>query len=137
MAGPPSRAATLGRTTVPIHRSSSLVARERLAVRASCLAAIAGSTLLFLNVAGAEPSHTRQSLPTAWIAPEVERATPAELQSLYLDCDRMAMSAALDFGSASYCSIVYETLKATVFGGSFERLLAWDRAQRDARAARN
>ncbi|VTU20400.1 hypothetical protein [Variovorax sp. RA8] len=52
------------------------------------------------------------------------------LQRTYLECDRVATHTLLDLGSAAHCSIVGEELKHRVFGGDFERLIAWWRANR-------
>ena len=47
------------------------------------------------------------------------------LQHTYLECDRAATHTLLDLGSAAHCSMVGEELKHRVFGGDFERLIAW------------
>lgn len=51
--------------------------------------------------------------------------TPAQLEQRYLQCESLAADAQLDGGSAMHCSLVYEEFKQRVFGGSYERLLAW------------
>ncbi|MGK6310953.1 hypothetical protein [Variovorax sp. DT-64] len=52
------------------------------------------------------------------------------LQRTYLECDRVATHTLLDLGSAAHCSMVGEELKHRVFGGDFERLIAWWRANK-------
>jgi hypothetical protein len=61
--------------------------------------------------------------------------TPAQLQSAYLQCERQAQAAALDSATAATCSMIYEALKQRVFGGDFDRLLAWWRQQQAQPAA--
>jgi hypothetical protein len=72
---------------------------------------------------------------TAHAAPE--RTEPAalsaeELMLAYLECDRRATAAFLDAGDAANCSLFYEELKQRVFGGDYDRLLAWWQRQRVA-----
>jgi hypothetical protein len=57
------------------------------------------------------------------------RATPEQLKSTFLQCDRLSQETALDSGTAAQCSVVYEELKQRVFAGDFERLLAWWRVE--------
>jgi hypothetical protein len=57
------------------------------------------------------------------------RATPEQLKSSFLACDRLSQETALDSGTAAQCSVVYEELKQRVFAGDFERLLAWWRVE--------
>jgi hypothetical protein len=52
------------------------------------------------------------------------------LQRTYLECDRVSTHTLLDLGSAAHCSMVGEELKHRVFGGDFERLIAWWRANK-------
>ena len=53
-----------------------------------------------------------------------------QLKAAYLDCDRLASRTVLDPGSAAVCSVIAEELKHRVFGGEFDRLLAWWHAER-------
>lgn len=55
--------------------------------------------------------------------------SPEELKRAYLHCDRLARTERFDADAAAACSMVYEALKARVFGGSTERLIAWMRQQ--------
>jgi hypothetical protein len=52
-------------------------------------------------------------------------ASPEELKRVYLDCDRAATRSLLDLAVAAHCSMVGEELKHRVFGGDFDRLIAW------------
>jgi hypothetical protein len=63
------------------------------------------------------------------------RATPEQLKSTFLQCDRLSQETALDSGTAAQCSVVYEELKQRVFAGDFERLLAWWRVETKGTAA--
>lgn len=56
-------------------------------------------------------------------------ASHEELKAAFLHCDRLATTEYFDGNAAASCSIVYEALKARVFGGDFERLMAWWRTQ--------
>jgi hypothetical protein len=98
-----------------------------------CLPCIAVASVLVAPGVHAEPrAGVAPVAATTWGATALDHVTPAELQSAYLECDRMAMTTALDFGTAAGCSVVYEALKARMFGGDFERLLEWHRRQRAA-----
>lgn len=87
---------------------------------------------------GAEP--TRGPAPTRGAAPApvpprpLDSATPEQLKAAYLHCDRLATTEHFDRSTVVVCSIVYETLKARVFGGSTERLIAWRQQQQAAPA---
>lgn len=74
------------------------------------------------------PAAPERSLP---------RATPEQLKSAFLQCDRMSRTTVLDFGTAAQCSVVYEALKQRVFAGDFERLNAWWREESKATAAQD
>ena len=52
-----------------------------------------------------------------------------ELKQMYLACNRAATASRMSSGSIMQCSIVYEELKRRAFGGDFDELLAWSRAQ--------
>jgi hypothetical protein len=58
-----------------------------------------------------------------------------ELKSVYLSCDRAAISGGLDTAAIMQCAAVYEELKRRAFGGDFDKLLAWWKAQQPARSA--
>lgn len=60
------------------------------------------------------------------------------LKATYLRCERAAAEGLLGFDVAADCSVVYEKLLKTGFGGDFKRLLAWWQAQRvvDTRSER-
>lgn len=52
-----------------------------------------------------------------------------DLKRTYLLCDRAALGGGLSNGTIMHCSIVYEELMRRAFGGHFDKLLAWSRAQ--------
>jgi hypothetical protein len=56
--------------------------------------------------------------------------TPEELKHRYLACDAAATMSRLPMLDAVQCSIVSEELRLRVFGGDFDKLLAWWRTQR-------
>jgi hypothetical protein len=56
--------------------------------------------------------------------------TPAQLKRAYLACDQASLTARLSIHDAIQCSIVHEELKQRVFGGDFDQLLTWWKAQR-------
>lgn len=59
-----------------------------------------------------------------------ERETSIDdLKRAYLLCDREALGGRLTNGAIMQCSIVYEELMRRAFGGHFDKLLAWSRAQ--------
>jgi hypothetical protein len=55
-----------------------------------------------------------------------------QLKSAYLDCDRAASGGLASAVEAAHCSVVHEELKERVFGGDFDRLLAWWKAEQVA-----
>lgn len=78
--------------------------------------------LLLAGAVGAKPAAPAGPRDAA---AALDRATPAQLKAAYLECDRLASSEMVDSATADHCSSVYEALKARVFGGDFQRLLAW------------
>jgi hypothetical protein len=89
----------------------------------------------------ARPARSSAAMPVATpvtapaATPPFSRATPEQLKSTYLQCERLAQATPLDFGTAAHCSMVYEELKQRVFAGDFDRLLAWWRQESKAVAA--
>jgi len=55
------------------------------------------------------------------------------LEDAYWRCGHAAMQSHLDVGTAMYCSVVVETLKARRFGGDFFAMHAWWRANKEAK----
>ena len=55
----------------------------------------------------------------------------SQLKAVYLRCARDSSQRLLDFDEAARCSIAGEVLKARLFGGDFNALLAWWRQHRD------
>ena len=51
-----------------------------------------------------------------------------EMKRMYLWCDRAAISGQLNTDGIMQCSIVYEELKRRAFGGDFDKMLAWFKA---------
>ena len=117
---------------VPLHCLLAVLPHSIGLVRTLCVAGIASAAVLLVAFAREEPDVAPPTFAATWNG--VERATPAELESAYLDCDRMAMTTLLDFGTAAQCSVVYEKFKERVFGGDFNRLLAWHQQLRTAGA---
>ncbi|MCW5634613.1 MAG: hypothetical protein KIT17_14865 [Rubrivivax sp.] len=74
--------------------------------------------------------------PAAPPARPLDDATPEQLKAAYLHCDRLATTEDFDPAAAMACSIVYEALKARVFGGSTERVIAWMKQQQATLADR-
>ncbi|MEO1238726.1 MAG: hypothetical protein AAFW64_03510 [Pseudomonadota bacterium] len=74
---------------------------------------------LVLLVAGS----ATQASPSLLVAP-----VPSEgvaLKRNYLACEDAALAGRLDGAGIAACSVVYEDLKRTVFGGDFHRLRNW------------
>ena len=59
-----------------------------------------------------------------------------ELKEVYMTCDRAASRQVLDMETAAQCSFVGEALQARAFEGSFDKLLAWWRTEKDAPSSR-
>jgi hypothetical protein len=87
-----------------------------------------------LMVAGAavaqSPATGSARDPDAQLVQQLEQLSHGQLRALYVDCSNEAEKRLLGSGEAAVCSFVYETLKRRVFGGDFDALLAWSRAQR-------
>ena len=67
---------------------------------------------------------------------EYERLPQHCLKAIFHECTSAAGSTLMDFASAAMCSLSYEALLKQGFGGSFQALLAWWRAERVAPSAR-
>jgi hypothetical protein len=52
-----------------------------------------------------------------------------DLKAFYLECNRAATQTSLGSGDIALCSIGYEILLKSTFGGDFSALLAWSRNQ--------
>jgi hypothetical protein len=63
--------------------------------------------------------------PVALAAGPLDHATPEQLKAAYLHCDAIASTELFHADAAHACSIVFEALKARVFGGSTDRFIAW------------
>jgi len=62
-----------------------------------------------------------------------QSSAPDALEDAYWRCDYAATQGLLDVGTAMDCSVVVESLKARRFGGDFSAMLAWWRANKEAR----
>ena len=60
---------------------------------------------------------------------ELKDVSKDDLKRLYLSCDRAASSGQLNSTGIMRCSVVYEELRLRAFGGDFDKLRAWSRAQ--------
>ena len=65
---------------------------------------------------------------------DLKHVSVEDLKRGYLACHQASMRRMLDMGETMQCSVIYEALKQRAFGGDFERLLAWTRAQAPATA---
>jgi hypothetical protein len=79
------------------------------------------STLVFAAAAAAAWAQSDRS--------QLANVPVEQLKIAYLDCDRKASRAVLDFGSARACSLTAEELLQRGFAGNFDRLLAWWRSE--------
>lgn len=61
---------------------------------------------------------------------QLARLPPQCLKEIVRACSSAAQNTLLDLGSAASCSIGYEALLQTGFGGDFQALLAWWRTAR-------
>ena len=81
------------------------------------------AAIVFLSVAASVALVVAN--PAAAQSAPVEDADAGQLKAAYIACERLAANERLDEGTAMTCSITYEALKARVFGGSYDALLAW------------
>jgi len=93
---------------------------------------------VFLGCAMIGPSQAEQvTVGTEPVGPNrahLNAATIDQLKLAYLECDWRASDALLDLSEAVYCSSIQEVLKQRGFGGDFDRMLAWWRAEKTAAA---
>lgn len=89
------------------------------------------AALLLLATLASNPSAQPSDDSSTAVYPEVHR-----LKSAYLRCEQSAAERMLGVGEAADCSLLHELLLRLGFGGDFQRLLAWWRAERAAAAAR-
>lgn len=61
-----------------------------------------------------------------------EAMPPQCLKAMFMMCTEAARTQLLDLGSAAACSIGYEALLRSGFGGNFQALMAWWRTERSA-----
>lgn len=77
-----------------------------------------------VGAAQAQPAHD-----------DVRHLSVDDLKRGYLACHDASTRRVLGMGEVMHCSVIYEVLKQRAFGGDFERLLAWARAQPPRTAA--
>jgi hypothetical protein len=106
--------------------------RERKATEHAALDAAAAAAAPRVPAASPAPAAPARSAPNALAAKPLDGATADELKAAYLHCDRLARTEEFDGAAAAACSVVYEALKARVFGGDTERVIAWMQQQRAA-----
>jgi len=71
-----------------------------------------------------DASHEPAAIATTLVAADLEKA--------FWICDYAATTGSIATPDAALCHAVYDRLKAEKFGGDFERLLAWWRANKVA-----
>lgn len=99
---------------------------------ATAIVAAIAALILATSVVAQGRALAPEPPPAAAAYAQLMGAGPAHLlKRHYLACDHAASASVLDAPTAMACSIVYEELKHTVFGGSFEALLAWWREARE------
>lgn len=101
---------------------------------AAALAAVIATFVIVGTAAADERTISGDVAVTAGAAYAQEVGGAQSLKLDYLQCEDAASRGALDGAAVMACSIVYETLKQRVFGGSFDALVAWWRQQRDLAA---
>jgi hypothetical protein len=93
---------------------------------------------VFLGCAMIGPSQAEQvDAGTEPVGPNrghLNAVTIDQLKLAYLECDRRASDALLDFSDAVHCSTIHEVLKQRGFGGDFRRMLAWWKSEKIAAA---
>lgn len=104
---------------------SSSGAHAAMLVRLFCRAA-AGAAAVFALGLPAEGALAAQGQAAD---SELKDVSVDELKRLYLSCDRAASEARLNTTGIMRCSVVYEELKLRAFGGDYDKLRAWSKAQ--------
>jgi hypothetical protein len=107
-------------------------AAEHAALDAAASMGAAGTTSP--AAPAARPVRSQPPARTASPGEALDGATPEQLKAAFLHCDRLATTEHFDAAAAAACSVVYEALKARVFDGSTERVIAWMRQQPGAAA---
>lgn len=91
------------------------------------------ATALVLLAASPATAPAQAQAPSQVQAPNRQHLASASVEALqhaYLECDHIATHTLLDLASAAHCSMVGEELKHRVFGGDFDRLVDWWRANK-------
>lgn len=77
-----------------------------------------------LPVVLAAPAALAQAVQT-----EMDKLGVEQLKAIYLLCSDATLRGRMSTSGTMHCSVAYEELKRRAFGGSFDQLLAWSRAQ--------
>lgn len=105
--------------------------------RSTARCSLAAVCMSFAATAFAQSPGASSTLESeARFVAHLEQAPHEHIQAAYVACSAEAEQRLLGSGEAAMCSLVYETLKRRVFGGDFDALLAWSRAQRPAQVGR-
>jgi hypothetical protein len=91
------------------------------------------AVVLTALAAGAGGAHAQQRQDASHEATAIATTLAvADLEKAFWICDYVATTGAVATLDAVLCHAVYDRLKAERFGGDFERLLAWWRANKVA-----
>jgi len=102
--------------------SRPVASRIQFAVAAAATVAVMASSHVLAHETHADAADVAGAMP----ASQGLNSIPADdLKRDYMACERAAMAGQLDAATVMACSMLYEELRARVFGGSFEALLSW------------
>ena len=74
--------------------------------------------------------------PVLFLETRAAELSSVDLEEAFWVCDHTATTLGMDATPVSFCTAVYDELKARKFGGDFERLLGWWRQNKPAEHAR-
>lgn len=115
--------------------SLTLFGAAACAVAIAAVAFDAGAAASRAKSAASAPSSAPARLAPNPLTQPLGGATAEELKAAYRHCDGLAQTEDFDDAAAAACSVVYEELKARVFRGDTERVIAWMQQQREANDA--
>jgi hypothetical protein len=93
------------------------------------MAIAAGTFAIAMLASSALAQHDTANTGAVTVRKDTLQAIPADaLKREYLKCERAAAQGIQDFSTALSCSMLYEELRQRVFGGNFNALLGWWRA---------
>ena len=102
--------------------SRPVASRMQFAVAAAVATAVMASSHVLAYESHVDAADIAAAMP----ASRGLHSIPADdLKRDYMACERAAMAGQLDSATVMTCSMLYEELRARVFGGSFEALLSW------------